>query len=266
MKKIDIDTLKIKRFLANFIIPIASLLLALLLSLFYILPSRNKLPQLKQEVSVAGDLKNQLEEKNLKLTSLLDFKSVIDENNQLTSEVLAPEPLVPQLLTQIDIIASEAGLNVEKLSYSTGTSFDTVSAQTTEEIPNAQYDIVVVSLGVSGTYDQLVAFLKTVENAGRFIGVGNVRFSYSSENANIVSAQIMLGSPYVSVQTTAVTDDPINFDISSSDFQNLVSKLKELRIYTISIDEVIDISDIPETITPEEQPVPAEEPTPETTN
>lgn len=262
MKKPDIDTLKVKKFLANFIIPLASLILVLVLSLFYILPSHKKVPVLEQEVTSASNLKNQLEEKNSKLATLIDFKSVIDENNMLTSEVLAAEPLVPQLLTQIDIIAKESGLSVDKLSYSTGATFDAGQPQNPEEIPNAQYDVVVVSLGVSGTYDQLVSFLKTTENAGRFIDVGNVRFSYNAENANLVSAQIMLGSPYVSVKTEAVTDDPIEFDISSSDFQDLISKLKDLRIYTISIDEVIDISNIPQATPEEIQPAP-EELTPE---
>lgn len=225
-----IDVSQIKNILANFIVPIISLIIAALLFFTIILPSIKELPVLKSTLIEKKSLATSLSEKKKKLNTLLDFKSSVEENNQLVSRVLTSDALVPQVLTQVDLIARESGLVVAKLNY----SFDEAS-----DVEGLEYSSVRITLGTEGNYSQVVTFFENLENAGRVINVSDVRFSVSDEN--IVNANFVLTAPYIELNTKAVTDDPIAFDITDEKFLNLMDSLKKLRIYDISIENTIDI-------------------------
>lgn len=237
MQELDINDLKkiqFKKFIANFIIPLMASLISIGLIVFVIYPNVKDRPQKQEELQEQTSLANQLAEKTQKLNDLTDFKDVVIQNTNLVEEVLVTEALVPELLTQIDIISKEAGLSLNKMSYSTASS---VSA-------GASYDVVVVNLGVEGSLAQLISFLNIIENSGRVIVVDNVRYSVDPESGT-VSATIVLSSPYVRVESEAAIDDPITFDISSSDFQKLMSKVKSLKVYKISAESLIDLEQLP---------------------
>jgi Tfp pilus assembly protein PilO len=241
------DTTKVTGFVANFVIPLVALLLIVFLYFLVIRPSTIALPGLRSDLDSKTTLANTLVEKYQKLNLLLDFKNSVEENRQLVSDVLASEPLVPLLLTQVDLIARESGLNVTRLSYSIGEGVGTSRELT------SNYSVVAVSLAVEGTYNQVVTFLSNLENSGRFVGVGSLRFTADSADSNVISASLTLFSPYVELTTTAITDDPIVFDLNNTEFQQVMGRLKQLKIYRISIDEVIDISEL-EQVEPEPEP------------
>ena len=48
----------------------------------------------------------------------------------------------------------------------------------------------------------------------------------------------VLESPYQFVNSTAVTDDPVNLDITKDDFVTIINKVKGLKYYNISIENI----------------------------
>ena len=117
-KDIKSDLNALKNALVNFVVPIISLGITVILFVSVIYPSYKEIPTLKDDLQRKESLSTQLETKLKNLKRLVDFKSAVDEDEKLISDTLVSEPQVPQLLTQIDIIARENGLTLNKLSYS----------------------------------------------------------------------------------------------------------------------------------------------------
>lgn len=228
----NIDTHRIKDGLLNFLVPLVCLGATLLIFFTIIFPSFKQLPTLKTEVEAQITLENQLRTKLTALNDLIDFNEELQENSDLISKVLVSEPEVPLLLTQIDSIAKESGLEINKLSYSFGES--------PEEDALITYSFVNVSLGALANYEQMGVFLKNLENSARFVDVSNYRFS--EENAldkpGIYNITFILRSPYLSVDSQAVTDEPINIDIGDPEFLSVMDKLRAMKFYGTTINDV----------------------------
>lgn len=231
----ELKSLKIKQAIANYIIPLIAILLTLGLLGFYIYPSLSDIPLMQEQLQSKQNLAKQLEDKVQKLNSLTDFKQNVDDSQFLIDKALSSEPLVPQLLSQVDIIAREAGLSVQRLSYAVNDSGS--------DGANAGYQVVAVNLGTEGTYNQVVTFLRNIEDASRVINVNNIRFSTDADTG-IVSATFILVSPYVRVESVASVDEPITFDIADPTFQKRIDSLRNLRHYDISIENFIDVPEI----------------------
>lgn len=244
----ELSSIKIKQTIANFIIPLIAVVLSLGLLGLYIYPSLTAIPLLNKELDDRTNLSQQLASKVTKLNSLIDFKQNVDESTVLVSKALSEEPLVPQLLTQIDQIANESGLAITRMSY---------ALNDTGEVDPAigNYQVVAVNLSVSGNYNQIVTFLTNLENSSRVINVATVRFTVDDETGAI-DTNLVLISPYVSVSAQANTDEPITFDVTAEDFQKTMERLRALRHYEISVENFIDITELPGQDLPEEgQPV-----------
>lgn len=215
---------KIKDTILNFLIPLIAIVGTVLLLILYILPSYKSLPVKKQELEGKVTLKNTLTDKVSDLNRLVDYKNVFDENTDVVNRVLVSEPEVPRLLDQTSQMADKAGASLEKLSFSysakgnSSTGLDTVS----------------VSMGLNSSFEQLILFMEIIEKASRFVSVPSFRYSVSdktsAERAS-VSSTFSVESPYLFVQSSAVTDDPIRIDVTGNDFLSFMSMLKELDYY-----------------------------------
>lgn len=224
---------KIKNTITNFIVPIASLLLTVFVLFVVIIPSVNSLPEKRVELDSTLFLESQLETKLITLNRLQDFQNVVDENADLVAKVLVQDAMVPELLTQIDLIAVDSGLTVNKLSYSFSES---------EANPAAgaiAYNNVKTSLGVFGNYEQITTFLGTLENAARLVNVSTYRFATetAADSEGEFNVTFVLDSPYLKIESSAVTDDPIEVDVTDPEFIEVLDKLKALRFYNISAGE-----------------------------
>ena len=207
--------------------PLLCLALTALIFFVFLYPSFIAIPDLKTQLESQQKLENQLRAKLDNLNRLVDFKSVVDENSDLVNKVLVSESSIPSLLTQIDQVAKNAGLKIARLNYSLGSS---------DPEKTVSYELVNVNLSLEGTADQTLNFLRDVENAARMINVDTVRYSMDTVDGNVVLASdFVLSSPYLFVQSDAVTDEPVDLDITSEEFKNLISKLKELRYYDTSV-------------------------------
>lgn len=230
----ELKSINIKKVIANYIIPLIALVLTLSILGFYIYPSISEIPILEEELQTQTELSTRLKNKVTKLNDLLDFKQNVDDSEALVSKALAPEPLVPQLLSQLDQIARDAGLAVDRLSYALNASGD-------EDI---SYDVVSVNMSVSGSVNQLVTFLESAENASRVINISNVRYTLDLE-ANTVSASFIAISPFVDLKSAPSIDDPISFDITDPTFQQMMEDLRSLRHYDISVENFINVENVP---------------------
>lgn len=227
----NLDVPKLKSFALNFIVPIVSFSVSLLLIVTVIIPSFKNLPDLKNDLVQKQNLNNTLSKKLSNLERLIDFKRVVDENSTLINNVLVSEEMVPELLSQVDTIAKESSLEVSRLSYSLSQAGS----------GSLGYPSVDVSLGVIGTYDQLTTFLKLVESASRLIDVSTYRYSIGSKDANALNMNLVLRSPYLFVNSSAVTDDPIDLDVTSQGFLKFVSKIQGLKYYNPNELPVLEI-------------------------
>lgn len=261
---VSINKYAIKDFTMNFIVPLIALGLSAVMGFVIIYPSMKSLPTLKAEVEGKQALEAQLSSKLANLSNLSEFKSVVDENSMLVQKVLADEPLVPQLLTQIDQIAKESGLDVTKLSYSFSETKGSVADTT---IVQPAYKTVDVALGASGNFDQVAVFLENMEKAARLVNVESFRYSVDQKESYKLDVSFSLASPYLKVESSAVTDDPVDLSLSDANFVQFINTIRELKYYDISAEninnEVVELAE-PSESTPSEKPTeePADAPIP----
>jgi len=229
-KQINIDVnsflYKLRNAVVNFIVPIVAFIVAILLIVLYIYPSFKSLPEKREELNNKISLKNTLSEKVSDLKVLSDFGDVLNENLEIVNKVLVPEADVPRLLDQATQISQRAGMELDRLSYSYGSK--------EKEEKETDFDVVNVSMGVNSSFEQLVLFMELVEKAARYVSVSNFRYSVSEdreEGVSRISSSFSLDSPYLFVESSAVTDEPIGIDIKSSDFVNFMDMLKGLDYY-----------------------------------
>ncbi len=213
--------------LLNYIVPLVSLLLALGIGFFVLYPSFSSKPDLEAQIMSKEKLSSTLKKKMETLVRLSDFESVVEENSDLVSRALASEELVPGLLTQIDKLSRESGLEISRLNYGLGA----VSTQTSDE-GSFTYDTVTVNMTATGSFQQLQSFLRNVENAARIINITSLRYSLNeTDEGYMLGINFVLISPYLYVESNAVTDDALDLDIADQKFVTLINKVKNLKYY-----------------------------------
>jgi len=186
----DAQTSALKDTLVNFIIPLISLGATAFLVLVIFYPSYRALPKLKHDKEAKEVLNNTLESKRNTLKKLLDYMSVVDENSALVKDVLVEVAMVPELLTQIDMIATESGLEVTKMNYSFTDLGVAPTANETEvsTATSSSYKVVNVTMGAKGNMEQFTNFLRNLENSARLVDVESFRYSNdtSEESTGLV--------------------------------------------------------------------------------
>lgn len=238
----NIDKNALNETLYNFVVPLISILVSVVLYFIVISPALKELPIVKAEAASKATLKDQLQAKLTLLNKLGDFRGVLEENEALVADVLSADPLVPELLTQIHTIATESGLDVSRLSYAfnSGGSSSPASAEALEADVSPKHSTVLVSLGVEGTYEQLVSFFNNLENSARMVNVDNFRYSGGgTANSGNLAVSVSLSSPYQFVVSNAITDTPIDVDVTDPEFVSFMAKLKALNVYQPSVDNTL---------------------------
>ena len=223
---IKLDTGALKDTIINFIVPLICFGISVALIFLVIYPSIQQMPQLKSDLQTKTLLRTQLDTKVSTLNKLSDYKSVLEEDLQLLDRVLVSDDNVPYLLNQIDNITRGVGFALNKLNYGLGGSSDTEPGVT-----GAEY--VAVNLGTTGSYEQLIHFLQNLEKAARLVNVSNFRYSLTTTEANdtLLSLSFLVYSPYLRVNSTATTDDPILLDIADPTFVSTINHLKSFTFY-----------------------------------
>jgi len=238
---------KIRGVILNFLIPLVALVLSALLGIIYIRPSIKELPLKKEELQNKISTRDTLSKKISNLNKLRDYQSVLDENLEVVNKVLVPEPEAPRLLDQASQMAEGAGMSLEKLSYS----------YSSRGKSGGSYDMINVSMGVRSSFEQFITFMEIVENAARYVSISDFRYSISDKNdeEGNLSSNFSVDSPYLFVQSTAVTDDPVNLDITSPEFISFMDMLKGLDYYDFKNPDIVAVEENPEETDVVEEPV-----------
>lgn len=239
-------TSALKEGILNFLVPLISLIVTVVLFALVIYPSFKELPALEEDLQTKKLLFERLDKKVVDLEKLSASKDTVNSDLTLLSNILVSEELVPQLLTQITQIGTEAGLAINRLTYSiTSTATPTAPATVDSvaaslEEPTSNLSSVNVTLGASGDYNQVVNFLKTMENSARLLSVSSFRFTGTSADETIGGYEFtfILNSPYLTVKSDAVTDDAIALDISSREHIDFMNKMNMFKLYRITLEDI----------------------------
>lgn len=218
----SINNVRLK--ILNFIIPLLIFLIILLLIIFIIVPFAVNYTKVDNLIKLKSQTYQTLTKKISKLKNISNLQTTFNDYYSKVDKALVSNEQVPELLTVIDHIAKISGLEVLRLSY----------AFSQDSSKDLNYTSVDVSLNVFGTLDQVTDFFKKIENASRVINIKNFRFSYNVENEKY-DVSIVLQSPYLQVNSLAVTDDSIELDIDSNDFINFIKKINLLQYYDPSV-------------------------------
>ncbi len=233
----------IKDGLLNLALPILALTVSVVLILLVIVPMRRDLPALEDELFYKKTLAGRLAHKVDVLHELSNSHDTLSTYLSVVDSALASEPLVPELLAQVDTMARTNGMLVSGLNYSHGSS-----------PKDGSLGYVTVALTSRGTFDSLVSFMHTVENARRLVFVDDFRYSsVYVDDVPQISVSFQLKSPYKKVLSDAVTDSPIDLDITSARFLQDIDRVKSLQLY-----EYVPSHGEP---TVEDQPAPLDVPT-----
>ena len=274
IKEINISA--IKDIIVDFVFPIIGLAVTVLLFFVYIKPTYIKVNELKTQFTSQTAVLGVLNTKATALSKMKDFNTVLQENADLVEKLYVSESNVPQLLDQIHQIATNAGMSVDRLNYSysgaTGAAADAISDQRKEDISG----VVNVAATVTGSYEQMVVFMQEIEKSARIAYVTTFRFGEdsSTQQTGLVNVNVNVDSPYMYVQSVAVTDDPITLDITSPAFVAFINSIKDYRYYEflnpdIAESEVVETTETSVPAAEAVEQVPVEQPagsteTPET--
>lgn len=234
-KKIrDINVSVVKDVILDFVFPLIGLAVTILLFFLYIKPTYTKINEMKAELDKNSVTLETLNAKSAALTKMKDYNTVLQENVGLVEKLLVSESSVPQLLDEIQQIATNAGMEMQRLNYSyTGSATDTSPDATANVRKEDVAGTVNVSLSVKGGYDQMVVFMQEIEKAARLAFVTTFRFGAEEADANpdVITANINVDSPYMFVQSSAVTDDPVTLDVTSPQFVTFMNSIKDYKVY-----------------------------------
>ncbi|GIW69664.1 MAG: hypothetical protein KatS3mg101_0411 [Patescibacteria group bacterium] len=253
----------------DFVFPLIGLLITVSLFFFYIKPTYKKINDMKAELVSKSAILEVLNTKASALTKMKDYDAVLKEDAEMVERLYASESNVPQLLDEVHQIATNAGMTVDRLNYSysgsgatTETNPDATSTQRKEDVSG----IVNVTMSITGTYDQMIVFMQEIERAARIAYVTTFRFGATSDenDGSLINVNVNVDSPYMYVQSVAVTDDPITLDVTSPSFISFINSIKDYKYYEFLNSEV-KVEDVaPSEETPFEGAVeaPSAEPTP----
>ena len=231
----SVNLAPLKQAILNFVVPLVCIGVSFGLGLFVIFPAFKSLTPLNDSINSNKEMKTQLEGKMSKLKKLVDLKQVVKENSDLVDKVLVSESSAPMFLDEINQISQGAGFKVERLASSRPANEPPVAAKDNKDAK--PYEVITASLSLDGTYDQLILFLRNIESASRVLDMNEFRYSAKAKDVSGASGALVdmsIVGPYLYVTSSAQTDEPITFDISSQEFVSLINKIKGLKYYEFS--------------------------------
>ena len=213
------------KILAELVVPIVCVLVAVVLVFLIVIPGIEDIQE-RQDVKKTKEVElSKYEEKNRKLNSLSSRIQELDEYLSLATHALPDDDAVPELMTQLQNIADEAGAVVSNLQYGGGGA---VSDQTG---PRA----VRVQMGIEGDYLEIETLLKLAENASRVVLLD--RFDFSVRKEASMSASLSFSSFFLAPPDKTQIDTPITLELSSPDFQEALGRIEALKVYEVTVEE-----------------------------
>lgn len=200
----------------------------------------SSVPSLRTRISDAQVQLTSLQEENQQLSEALSSIKTIESNLELLQTAIPTADDVPTLMTQLESLGKSSGVTVQHLGFGSGVKETAPPAGEVGEGPvkKESYHKVSLTVVVTGTYAALESFLKNLEQTSRTINVTTLRFSPSQEGEGAeakLSATLGVSAYYLPETAAPSGGEALTLDLSSSDYIELIKKVKTLRIYRSEI-------------------------------
>lgn len=199
-------------------------------SLFFVLillvPSISLIPSLRAQIKSKNEELKQLRERSGHLNALLSNQSTLKVNLKLVDVAIPSKDDVPNLMTQIQRIATESGVVLKALQFGSGAL---MTSGTTGSRIAADKSIkrVVLQVLSDGPFGNIQSFLRNLENASRLLSVDSLSFE-SKKDVGRITATMVLTSYYID---SVGQDSASVLDLSDEEIKSTLSKIKQLKVY-----------------------------------
>jgi Tfp pilus assembly protein PilO len=141
---------------------------------FLDVPGVQSVLNLKKDINIQKQTFVETQELVSKIENLTKSSRENKESVEKTSYILPDSEDIPNLIVQLEALAFEQGLILEKIEF-------TPIKQESENIEN--YQILSVNIRLIGSYPGLKNFLKAVEENMRLMDISSINFSTPSEES-----------------------------------------------------------------------------------
>ena len=242
--------------LVRFVLPLIFVFAALALFLLIGLPSFKKLDLLKTKKADTEQELLSLETRRKNLEKVSSVAGSLEDNLTLVNKALPEDSRIPALLSQIQQISAESGVELSSLQYS-GSYKDKASEASTDSEKSKNETKILVQASVGGDYKQVSAFFEALESARRILSFENIKLTADSKG-DLSVFQVSLGlsgyymkadafsaqsaTPAVPEVPTAPagvvpeevslkTASPIVLEFNSKEFNKVLEGLRTFREY-----------------------------------
>jgi len=189
------------------------------------------LPARRQEIASAEARLLLYRQKAEALSQFLSFAKSLKRDLTLVQAAIPPEEDVPTLMTQLEDLGKLSGMRVQYLGF--GGSEKTKSPAGGKEVPSGELKEISLTVVATGPVASLSSFLSNLEQTSRIITVDSFRFSplRGGQNTDELSATLGVKAYYLPVRESVAPEAPLTLDPSSSDYIEVMKKVKALKIY-----------------------------------
>lgn len=208
----------------------SSVVFGLLMVLLIAVPRISNIPSLTEGIKDNQSKLGNLNEKYVKLTDLLAHQEALESDLSFVDAALPDKENIPELLSQIEKIASESGVSIRALHFGTG------PIEPGKAGKEKKYSTVQLQAEADGSYANLGSFLNNLENASRLIFVDSLRFSQETiRDTQRLRVSLSLTSFYVTLPSEIAISRPVTLNLNSPSSSRILEVIKPLRIYRINI-------------------------------
>jgi Tfp pilus assembly protein PilO len=198
----------------------------IVLLLVVVRPSIGKIQDLNRDQDLARGTLDMLSSKVDQLESFADNSQLLEVDFAAFDKAIPSESDVPGLLTQLQMIADEAKVEITSLQFSGGVGVRAVDAAA----PSGTFSELRVKSTLKGKRSALLSLLRILESTSRIIDTESFSYTSEMEAGGDLHIEAVLVSYYTEERTLPYTV-PINFDGSDTAFQRNLDLLGRLSSY-----------------------------------
>lgn len=197
------------------------------------LPSLQRLPEAQKRLKAEQQKLAGLKVKNVKLAELLSRQDVLKADLSVVDMAIPDKESVPELLAQIEKIASESGVSVRSLHF----GLRAASPATTKgAVPEKGFGRVYLQSEAEGPYANLQTFLGALEKAVRIVDVESLRFNQEVvRETTRLRATLGLVSFFVEKEKGLTGESPVTLDLGDTKLLKVMDILKTMRLYKVEV-------------------------------
>jgi len=205
--------------------------------LYFLSPKIDEYNKLKEEVEQNKQELGTLKAAESELAKLMD--SINSDKKEITrlEGIIPSSKKLPEIIVQMESLSHEAGLKLKKVSFETPSEGKDNKAKNKDvDTKEREYAEISVKLSLTGTYDQILNFLRSVEETERIYSVRSIILAREYEVAqSSIDADIEL-STFAVKHDGELLDDPGAYEFMNGTYGRenpFKPLLEETAAYTV---------------------------------